>query len=100
MAYIVRTVGSVTAKDERLHLRVDSEQKALLEAASTMIGVSVSMFVLNAATTAAAHVLADRQLFVLDEPAWQVFDDALGRPASDVSGLRELMTGPTVLDES
>ncbi|MBG0568523.1 type II toxin-antitoxin system TacA family antitoxin [Actinoplanes aureus] len=86
------------AKAERLHLRVDAAQKALLEAASQAAGASVSTFVLKAATEAAADVLADRRVFVLGEDAWQVFDAALEQPEQEVAGLRELLTGPTVLD--
>ncbi|MCG5448343.1 MULTISPECIES: type II toxin-antitoxin system TacA family antitoxin [Micromonospora] len=88
----------MSAKAERLHLRVDEQQKALLEAASQAAGDSVSTFVLKAATEAAADVLADRRAFLLDEDAWRVFDEALQGPAQDVAGLRELLTGPTVLD--
>jgi uncharacterized protein (DUF1778 family) len=88
----------VSIKAERLHLRVDAEQKALLEAASAATGASVSTFVLKAATEAAGAVLADRRVFVLDEQAWRVFDEALARPAADVAGLRELLAGSTVLD--
>ncbi|NLU80948.1 DUF1778 domain-containing protein [Micromonospora sp. HNM0581] len=86
------------AKAERLHLRVDAAQKALLEAASQAAGASVSTFVLKAATEAAADVLADRRVFLLDEDAWRVFDAALERPEQEVAGLRELLSGPTVLD--
>lgn len=88
----------MSAKAERLHLRVDAEQKAMLEAASQAAGASVSTFVLRAATEAAADVLADRRAFVLDQDSWRVFDEALIRPAQDVGGLRELLTTPTVLD--
>ena len=88
----------MSAKAERLHLRVDAEQKALREAASEAAGASVSTFVLRAATDAAADVLADRRAFLLDEDAWRVFDEALERPAQDVAGLRDLLAGPTVLD--
>jgi len=86
------------AKSERLHLRVDSGQKALLEAASEAAGASVSTFVLKAATEAAADVLADRRGFLLDEDAWRAFDEALEGPQRDVTGLRELLTEPTILD--
>ncbi|MDR6316358.1 DUF1778 domain-containing protein [Actinoplanes couchii] len=89
---------NMEAKAERLHLRLDTEQKALLEAASRASGASVSTFVLKAATDAAADVLADRRVFLLDEEAWQVFDEALQRPEQDVTGLRELMSRPTILD--
>ncbi len=89
---------SMSSKAERLHLRVDPEQKALLEAASRAAGDTVSGFVLRVATEAAADVLADRRVFALDEQAWQVFDQALSRPAAEVPGLRELLSAPTVLD--
>jgi uncharacterized protein (DUF1778 family) len=88
----------MSAKVDRLHLRVDAEQKAMLEAASRAAGASVSTFVLRAATEAAADVLADRRVFVLDPDAWQIFDEALDRPAQDVAGLHELLTTSTVLD--
>lgn len=88
----------VSAKAERLHLRLDEQQKALLEAASRASGDSVSSFVLKAATAAAADVLADRRAFLLDEEDWRVFDEAFHAPAKDVAGLRELLTRPTVLD--
>ncbi|WP_018351668.1 DUF1778 domain-containing protein [Longispora albida] len=87
-------------KAERLHLRVDEEQKALLEAASEATGQSVSAFVLRVATEAAADVLADRRTFVLDDEGWQAFDRALDEPAKDVPGLRELLRKPTVFGEA
>lgn len=83
-----------------MHLRVEPGQKALLEAASSASGSTVSAFVLKAATEAAADILADRRVFVLDEAGWQAFDQALERPAAEVSGLRELLSTPTVLDRS
>ncbi|GAB1642870.1 DUF1778 domain-containing protein [Krasilnikovia sp. MM14-A1259] len=89
----------MSAKAERLHLRLDAEQRALLEAASEAAGSSMSAFVLRAATDAAAGVLADRRAFLLDEEAWRAFDEALERPAQDVAGLRELLSRPTVLDD-
>lgn len=89
----------MTARAERLHLRLDADQKALLEAASAASGSSMSTFVLAAATGAAAEVLADRRVFALDEAAWRVFDEALARPAGDVAGLPELLQTPTVLDD-
>jgi uncharacterized protein (DUF1778 family) len=90
----------ISPKDERLHLRVEPGQKAQLEAASSASGSTVSAFVLKAATEAAADVLADRRFFILDEEGWQAFDHALERPTAEVSGLRELLSAPTVLDRS
>lgn len=98
MAYIVRTLVGMSVKTERLHLRLDSGEKALLDAASQAADTTVSAFVLTAATQAAAEVLADRRAFVLDEDAWRVFDEALAGPPRDVPGLRELLHTPTVLN--
>jgi uncharacterized protein (DUF1778 family) len=86
------------AKDERLHLRLGPAEKAMLEAASSASGSTVSAFVLKAATEAAADILADRRVFVLDEAAWHEFDQALERPAADVPGLSKLLSERTVLD--
>lgn len=69
-----------------------------MEAASSAAGSTVSAFVLKVATEAAADILADRRVFALDEADWQVFDQALDRPAAEVPGLRELLSAPTVLD--
>lgn len=88
----------MTAKVERLHLRVGAEQEALLEAASRATGASVSTSVLQATTEAAMDVLADRRAFLLDEQARRAFDEALNRPAEEIAGLRELLAAPTVLD--
>jgi uncharacterized protein (DUF1778 family) len=90
---------TVSSKDERLHLRVDPQQKALLEAASRAAGDTLSGFVLRVASEAAADLLADRRMFILNEQDWQLFDRALSRPAAEVPGLRELLSVPTVLDQ-
>ena len=83
---------SMGGKAERLQLRLDADQKTLLEAASRVAGESMSTFVLSAATEAAADVLADRRVFVLDEDAWRQAEPAThfiqsepatGAPATD-----------------
>jgi uncharacterized protein (DUF1778 family) len=86
------------AKDERINLRVDAEKKRLFETASGATGVSMSAFIVDAATIAAQHALADRTVFRLDQEQWEAFDAILNRPSRDVPGLRELLTTPTILD--
>lgn len=94
----MRTVLGVAAKTEQLALRLDAEQKALLEAASAAVGTTVSAYVLKVATQAVAGDLADLRAFALDQPAWQAFMRRQNRPAREVAGLRELLARPTVLD--
>jgi uncharacterized protein (DUF1778 family) len=87
------------AKDGHINLRLDAEQKRLLEAASVAEGSSVSAFILDAATLAAEHALTDRTVFRLGEDQRAAFDELLNRPARDLPKLRELLGTPTILDE-
>ncbi|MEU6407758.1 DUF1778 domain-containing protein [Microbispora sp. NPDC046933] len=50
----------------------------------------------NAETTVARELPADRTVFRLDEDQWQAFDAALSRESRDVPGLAELMRTPPV----
>jgi uncharacterized protein (DUF1778 family) len=90
---------TVSSKTERLGLRTTEAQRHLLAAASRAEGVSVTDFVLTHATRAAENVLADRKVFFLDEDAWAAFEAALDRPAREISGLRDLMKRPSVLEQ-
>lgn len=87
-------------KTERLGLRASAAQRALLEAASSAEGTTMTDFVLRAATRAAEDVLADRRMFRLDPGAWAEFEKALDQPARDLPALRKLLETPTVLDRN
>jgi uncharacterized protein (DUF1778 family) len=69
-----------TVKDDRLQIRVDPEAKRLLEQAAASTRLSVSAFVLRAASQEAESVLAERPLIALDAEAAEVFRTALDRP--------------------
>lgn len=71
---------SVT-KDERLQIRVDPDQKRLLERAAEASNISVSAFVLQSAAAQAAEVLAERQRIALSPTAAAAFTEALDAPA-------------------
>jgi uncharacterized protein (DUF1778 family) len=71
-----------TAKDERLQIRVDPNDKALLERAAAASHLNVSAFVLAAAASKAEEVLAERQSIQLNPQAAAAFSEALERPAS------------------
>jgi uncharacterized protein (DUF1778 family) len=83
-----------------LAVRISPEQRSLLVEASRTQEKTVSEFILNAATRAAEDVLADRRQFVLAEPGWTAFLEALDRPAREFPRLRTLLAAPTVLDEA
>ena len=71
---------SATAKDERMHLRLDSETKRKLERAAAYAHKSISEFVLGNALKAADRVIEKQEQVTLSGPDWDLFFDALVNP--------------------
>ena len=70
-----------TIKEERLQIRVDPADKALLERAAAASHLNVSSFVMQAAALRAEEVLAERSSIRLSADAATAFSQALERPA-------------------
>jgi len=70
-----------TVKDQRLQIRVDPADKALLERAAAATHLNVSAFVVQAAASAAQEVLAERSSVRLSPHAAATFSEALEQPA-------------------
>jgi uncharacterized protein (DUF1778 family) len=68
-------------KDDRLQLRVDATSKRRLEEAAAEAHLSVTAFVLQAASQAADNLLAERQTIRLSPDSAAVFTEALSHPA-------------------
>jgi uncharacterized protein (DUF1778 family) len=85
-------------KEDRLELRLETERRQLLDRAAQAVGLSTSAFVLEHATLAAQHALADRTTFVLTDEQWTAFVELLDRPVQPVDGLARLMAGRSVTD--
>jgi uncharacterized protein (DUF1778 family) len=60
---------------------------------------TVTDFILESASSAAEHVLADRRWFMLDETSWESFMDILERPAVMKPRLAELLSEESDLFE-
>jgi uncharacterized protein (DUF1778 family) len=69
-----------TVKGQRLQIRVEPAEKAVLERAAAASHLNVSAFVLQAAAFRAEEVLAERQSIRLAPEAAQAFTEALGGP--------------------
>ena len=87
------------SRDSRLNIRTSSRQDALIRRAAQAMDKSVTEFVLDSASVAAEHVLADRRYFVIDEDAWQAFEAALERPAVYKPRLNALLAEASPFDE-
>jgi uncharacterized protein (DUF1778 family) len=70
-----------TLKEERLQIRVDPANKALLERAAAASHLNVSAFVVQAAAAKAEEILAERSSVRLSREAAAAFTEALERPA-------------------
>lgn len=68
-------------RDDRLQVRIDGAAKRRLEDAAEEVHLSVSAFVLQAASTRAEQVLAEREMVRLAPRAAEAFAAALSRPA-------------------
>lgn len=71
-----------TVKEGRLQIRVEPQQKQLLERAANATHQNLSAFVVQAAALHAEEVLAHRSVIRLSPDAAQAFSDALERPAT------------------
>jgi uncharacterized protein (DUF1778 family) len=67
-------------KDERLQIRVNPDEKRLLERADDASHLSVSAFVVAAAAERAESVLAERQVVALSPAAAEALTVALNEP--------------------
>lgn len=79
------------AKDNRLAVRLTSEQRARVDQAAAAEGRTVTEFAVAALSERAAHVLADRRLFPLDHEEWDRFCALLDQPVQQLPRLAELL---------
>jgi len=71
----------MTTKADRLQIRVDPDDKRVLERAAQVSHLSLSAFVTQAAVERAEVLLAERLVVTLPAEAAEAFSAALNRPA-------------------
>ena len=89
---------TVAVRNSRLDLRVDERREAVIRHAADLQGRTITDFVLAAAFAEAERVLTDRRRFVLEDEAWERFNQALDRPATEKPRLRALLERPSILE--
>lgn len=73
-----------------LSVRVNEEERALLEAASEQARTSLSDFVRRKALDAAEIDFLERRIVIIPAKDWEAFEGWVNRPAQDIEALREL----------
>jgi uncharacterized protein (DUF1778 family) len=89
---------ATSTKESRIAVRVSNEQDALIRRAAEAEGVTVTEFTVQAALSHARDVLADRRLFVVQDPAWVEFTALLERPVVYKPDLAKLMAEGTIFE--
>lgn len=98
--YTHRVMSPATdTRSERWNLRATRDEDALVREAAKLSEEGLTGFIRDAAIQEAKRVLADRQLFLIDEDDMQQFNELLDRPAEVPEGLRRLFSKPSVFSE-
>jgi uncharacterized protein (DUF1778 family) len=82
---------AIDAKTSRRNLRVSPADDVLFRDAASILGESVSEFLVQSGRERAEMVLADRTQFVVTQDAWQAFAAALDRDAEAKPAVVELL---------
>ncbi len=79
-------------------MRMSERQRQLISRAAAAVDKTDTDFMLEASTTAAERVLADRRWFTLSEKPYKQFEKLLDAPVPYEADLRELLRERTVFD--
>jgi len=75
----------------RINLRTSPEAKALIERAASIMGSTVSSFMLQNAYEAARRIVADKDNLMLSQEAFEAFVASCEHPAEPGQALIDLM---------
>ena len=88
-----------STKESTLQLRVSVKQKHMLSQAAKLRNMTLSSFVLEKAFTAAEELLFEQMHFSLEQSQWEVFCEAIDKPARSIPNLSKLLNEKGLLDE-
>ncbi|MDJ0355727.1 DUF1778 domain-containing protein [Paenarthrobacter sp. PH39-S1] len=83
------------ARSQRINVRATPRQEQLLRRAAEATDRSMTDFILESASAEAERILADRLLFVADEPQWAEFNRLLELPLTSTAKLAKLARRPS-----
>lgn len=65
--------GTIAHRDERIDLRVKADIKEFLGRAASYTGMSLSQFLVSAASERAKAIVTEREMFSLTPRSWKAF---------------------------
>ena len=93
------TSTSNTSKNERLQLRLTTQQKEIIARAAQTKQTSMSNFILEESYQAALEILSSQTLFSLTDEQWENFCQALEAPPKPIPALKKLLTEKSVFED-
>lgn len=82
---------AITQESARINLRTSTEAKAMIERAASLMGTTVSSFMLQNAFEAARRIVSETDTLLLTQRDFSAFVSALEKPAKPKAALRKLM---------
>ena len=95
MTMTVAMTESLKSKPVPINMRTDEKKRNLIDMAAAMLGRDRTSFILDAACQKAEEVILDKRLFLLDDIAFDAFEQALeANPTRDNKCLISLLERP------
>ncbi|MBZ0305966.1 MAG: DUF1778 domain-containing protein [Anaerolineae bacterium] len=80
-----------TNESARINLRTSAEAKAMIERAATLMGTTVSSFMLQNAFEAARRIVSETDTLLLTQRDFEAFAASIENPPKPKAALRKLM---------
>jgi len=78
-------------KNARVEFKTTQDIKALLQEASSALGLDLSSFLISVATKEAKKILNEERFLKLSNQEWQNFENILNNPPKATKELKNLM---------
>ena len=82
---------TLTNESARINLRTSAEAKAMIERAATLMGTTVSSFMLQNAFEAARRIVSETDTLLLTQRDFETFTASIEKPPKPKAALRKLM---------
>ena len=82
---------TLSRESTRINLRTSAEAKAMIERAATLMGTTVSSFMLQNAFEAARRIVSETDTLLLTQRDFEAFAASIEKPPKPKAALRKLM---------
>lgn len=83
--------ATLTNESARINLRTSAEAKAVIERAASLMGTTVSSFMLQNAYEAARRIVSENDTLLLTQRDFDAFAASMQKPPKPKAALRKLM---------